>query len=138
MNLEVKMRLRLVGKGKWRILAVCRSRGDCPLLELLAELPPNLAKEGRQIQALLHRMQVHGPPRNVELSHQVGPGLWQLARGRLRILWFYGDDRAIVLTHGFVKRSRKTPAAEIARTAESRSRYETARAAGTLIVEENW
>lgn len=67
-------------------------------------------------------MQVHGPPRNVELSHQVGPGLWQLAHGRLRILWFYGDDRAIVLTHGFVKRSRKTPAAEIARAARGLGR----------------
>lgn len=66
-------------------LGVCRGRGECPLLELLAELPPNLAKDGRQIQALL---------------------------------------------------PRKTPAAEIARAAESRARYRTARAAGTLIFEE--
>jgi phage-related protein len=131
------MRLRVVGKGRWRILAVCRGRGDCPLLELLADLPPNLAKDGRQIQALLHRMRLDGPPRNVELSHQVGRGLWQLARGRLRILWFYGEERVIVLTHGFVKKSRKTPSDEMARAIDWRTRYWAARAAGKLIVEED-
>lgn len=137
LNLGVKMRLLVVGKGRWRILAVCRGRGDCPLLELLVDLPPNLVKDGRRMQALLRRMQVHGPPRNVELSHLVGPALWQLARGRLRILWFYGEDRAIVLTHGFVKRSRKTPAAEIARAIQSRTRYLAAQATGELMIEED-
>ena len=63
--------------------------------------------------ALLRRIEAQGPPRSVELSHQVGSGLWELVRGRLRVLWFYDDDRDVILTHGFVKRSRKTPAAEL-------------------------
>jgi len=87
--------------------------------------------------ALLRRIEAQGPPRSVELSHQVGSGLWELVRGRLRVLWFYDEDRDLILTHGFVKRSRKTPAAEIARAAAYRASYRRAKAAGHLIIEED-
>jgi phage-related protein len=136
MNLEVKMRLRLVRDGKWRIVAICRERGECPLLDFLDGLPSNLEKDGRRMQALFTRIAAHGPPRSVELSHQIAPGLWQLSRGRLRVPWFYDEDRTIVLTHGFVKRYRTTPPAEIERAEARRDDYRFAKAGGELFVEE--
>lgn len=89
LNLGVNMRLRVVRERRWRVLAVCRVRGDCPLVDFLDHLPPNLAKDGRRMLALLGRIADQGPPRNVEVSHQIGAGIWELVRGRLRVLWFH-------------------------------------------------
>lgn len=125
------MRLRVVRSGRWQVLAFCRGRGDCPLLEFLAGIAPNLDRDRRRLLALLDRIQRQGPPHNDAVSHQVGDGLWELIRGRLRVLWFYDEDRVIVATHGFVKKSRKTPRSEVERADEWRATYRVARRPAT-------
>lgn len=136
-NSWVNMRLRVVRKGRWQVLAVCRDRGDCPLLEFLAELAPNLDKDRRRLLALFDRIEQQGPPHNVEVSHQVGDGLWEFIRGRLRVLWFYDADQVVVATHGFVKKSQKTPRSEIDRADECRAAYRQAKESGNLTFEED-
>lgn len=131
------MRLRVVRRGWWQILAVCRERGDCPLLEFLTRLPPNLRKDGRRVQALFDRIQHKGPPHNVELSHRLTDNLWELVRGRLRVVWFYDEGRLILITHGFVKKSQKTPRIEIEKAEASRTAYLRAKRTRALIVEED-
>lgn len=42
-----------------------------------------------------------------------------------RILFFFVKDEAIVLTHGFIKKTRKTPSIEIRKAKEYRADYFT-------------
>lgn len=121
------MRLEVVRSGLWQVLAVCTERGSCPLLEFLSGLEGCLAGDGRRMLALLARVAEQGPPRNTEVSHQVGDAIWELIQGRLRVLWFYDVGRVVVCSHGFVKRTRKTPARELDLARASRARYLQAR-----------
>jgi len=63
--------------------------------------------------ALLGRVAIEGPPRNIEISHQIKGKLFEFIQGRLRVLWFFDEGRLIICTGGFVKKGRKTPRREI-------------------------
>ncbi len=129
------MKVRRIRAGGWQVLAVCTDRGDCPLLEFLAGLEGGVAKDGRRMLKLLDRVAGHGPPRNTEISHQLGPGLWEFIQGRLRILRFYDEGKLVICSHGFVKKSRKTPAAELEKAQTAQRRYLAAKQHGNLEVE---
>lgn len=79
----------------------------------------------------------HGPQFLPEISHQIEPDLWQTEQGRVRILWFYDRDRVIVCSHGFIKRTRKTPENEKALARQALRDYRWASAAKKVrILEE--
>jgi phage-related protein len=85
---------------------------------------------------LLSFVAEQGPPHNVEVSHKIAGEIWELIAGRLRVLWFYDQGRIVVCSHGFVKRTRKTPPGEIARAQAAFEAYQAARKAGKLKVED--
>jgi len=141
------MILRTVARGLWTVLAVCSERGDCPLLELLYEgstptpfgFQPRgpLAGEKARMLARLKTMTETGPPRNAKVCHQIEGDLWQVESGRIRVLWFYDEGRMVILSHGFVKRSRKTPEAEKSIARESLREYREAKARRRLRILED-
>ena len=45
------------------------------------------------------------------------------ARNIVRVLYFFMQDRKIILTHGFIKKTKKTPPKEIERAKKYRSDY---------------
>jgi phage-related protein len=104
------------------------------VLDFLAGLSGDLARDGRRMLALLDRVAADGPPRNVEVSHQLAQGIWEFIHGRLRVLWFYDEGRLVIATHGFVKRTRKTPAAEIERAVACRDAYFRDRRRGEIRI----
>jgi len=63
--------------------------------------------------ALLSRVAMEGPPRNIEISHQIRGKLFEFIQGRLRVLWFYDEGKLIICASGFVKKGQKTPRGEI-------------------------
>jgi len=85
---------------------------------------------------LLSLTSEQGPPRSVELSHKIAGEIWELIAGRLRVLWFYDEGRVIVCTHGFVKRTRKTPTSEIDRAQAAYREYRAAKWTRNLRVME--
>jgi phage-related protein len=85
---------------------------------------------------LLERVAEIGPPRNTDISHQLGDGLWEFIQGRLRVLWFYDEGRIVVCSHGFVKKSQKTPRPELERAKQNRERYQWARRKGELDIKD--
>src|ERR1700730_3495864 len=129
------MRLRRVHRARWDVLAVCGPRGDCPLLEFLAGLEARLAADGRAMLRLLAFVAEQGPPRNVETSHKIAGEIWELIACRVRVLWFYDAGRLVVCSHGFVKRTRKTPGGEIERARSAYEAYLAAKRSATLEVE---
>lgn len=128
------MRLQRVRGGEWQVLAVCTDRGDCPLLEFLTGLEGGLVKDGRRTLKLLDRVALHGPARSTDISHQLGPGLWEFSQGRIRIFWFYDEGRLVVCSQGFVKKRQKIPASEIERAQEYQRRYLAAKTQADLEV----
>ena len=107
------MNLLPVSKGFYAVYAVAKSREHCELLEFLEGLGQTLQKDSDRMLALLGRVAVEGPPRNTEICHQIKGKLFEFIQGRLRVLWFYDEERLIICTDGFVKKGRKTPRREI-------------------------
>jgi len=61
---------------------------------------------------------------------------FRLPAGPRRQVRSYDDGRLVVCSHGFLKRTRKTPAAEIDRAQVACEAYRTAKRSGTLKVED--
>lgn len=131
------MRLRRVRRSRWEVLATCSERGDCPVLEFLAGLEGRLAKQAVRMLALLSQVAEEGPPRNVERSHKVAAEIWELIQGDLRILWFYAEGQIVVLTGGFVKKSQKTPKAEVKAAERALAEFREASRRKKLEIEED-
>lgn len=141
------MRLRVVRRGLWTVLAVCNERGDCPLLDFLYEgstptpwgLQPKgpLASQKVRMLARLAEIAVNGPPRNPKICHQIEADLWQVELGRVRILWFYDQGRIVILSHGFLKQTTKTPETEKQTAREALRQYREARARNQLRILED-
>ncbi|HEX4964462.1 MAG TPA: type II toxin-antitoxin system RelE/ParE family toxin [Thermoanaerobaculia bacterium] len=122
------MKVRVVSRGLWTLYAVCTDRGDCPLLEFLADTTSShLAKTKRQMLRRLEMIAQTGVVRVTEISHQIAEDIWQIEKGDIRILYFYDKGRVILLSHGFVKETQKTRPAEIQRAQEALRRYRAER-----------
>ena len=89
------------------------SAGTEPVREWLKELDKDDRREiGSDILAVQQ-----GWPLGLPLCRSLGHGLWEvrssLSGGRIARVIFAFDDGTIVLLNGFIKKSRKTPPAEI-------------------------
>ena len=89
------------------------SAGTEPVREWLKELDKDDRREiGSDILAVQQ-----GWPLGLPLCRSLGHGLWEvrssLSGGRIARVNFAFDDGTIVLLNGFIKKSRKTPPAEI-------------------------
>lgn len=136
------MKLRKIVRRVWALHAVAAERGDCQLRDFLGAFtdpPPPPDKADRlginkvQMIKLLMRIAETGPPRNVDISHQIEDGIYQLEKGGIRALYFYGVGKTLIFSHGFEKSTRKTPESEKARVRKARSNYLDAQANGTLV-----
>lgn len=140
------MLVRLVRRKVWKLYAACTDSGSCPLLEFLLENVQHtpagyagkdrLSKQKARMLTRLDAIADAGPPMNVELCHHVASKIWQLTVGDLRLLWFYDEGRCIIASHGFVKRSNKTPESEKRLAQNCMSRYFEAKKNNTLILME--
>jgi phage-related protein len=128
--------LRIPVSGQFQVLSICDARGNSYLFDFLDGLGANLEPDADRMLALLERVASAGPPRNTDISHQIDGEIYEFIQGRLRVLWFYDAGRVVVCCQGFVKKSRKTPTAEIERARRLRSAYQAAKDSGQLKIEE--
>ena len=107
------------------------------MLEFLSSEDPSsrLAKTKRQMLRRLEAISRTGMAQVTDISHQISGDIWQIEKGDIRILYFYDREKVIVLSHGFVKQSRKTRQGEIQRAREALQRYKAERN-GIQILEE--
>lgn len=106
-------------RGEYTVCAVSDNRGNVKLLDFL----DGLAANRRGMLNLIERFAVSGPSKNTDLCHDLGDGIWELIKGRLRVLFFYDEDKLFICTHGFVKKDRKAPKSEIASAQRDKTRY---------------
>jgi phage-related protein len=98
--------------------------GSTPLLDWLAEVQPRQAVA--RCIALIELLAERGHELRRPHADILKDGIHELrtrqGRVQLRMLYFF-DKHTAVVTHGFIKRGRKVPTAEIERAGEFRDRY---------------
>jgi phage-related protein len=114
------------------------TKNDCPVLAFLGVLAEQNEREYSKIWALLERTINHGVPRNTEKCRVLkDTELFEFKTGGgVRIIAFWDAKRMIICTHGFMKKSQKTPKPEIEKAETGRKAYFTTKAAGKLVYEE--
>jgi phage-related protein len=122
---------------KFTVLAECDDDLQCELLSFLNGLEGNLVKHGIRMLNLLERIALEGPPRRVEVCHQIRGPIFQCEQGRIRVLWFYDEGQMIICSHGFLKTSRKTPQRHIHRAESAYQRYFDDKAQGKINIIED-
>ena len=117
------MYLFIISKEYYTVCATGRRPDHCELLDFLQGLGGNFQKDCDRMLALLGKVALAGPPRNMEISHQIKGKLFEFIQGRLRVLWFYDEGRIIICTSGFIKKGQKTPRNEMEHAIQVMSEY---------------
>ena len=102
---------------RFTILFWQEESGSCPIEDFLNTLRQKAKNDCKRAGACLRRIADFGPLRNPDISRPLTAGIYELKpTDQVRILYFYGEERrTIVCTHGFRKKSNKTPTEEIER-----------------------
>ena len=100
------------------------SDGSCPAYEFIRSQPVKMAAKLSWTVALLEE---HGNALRMPYSEHLDDGIFELraiqGHDIARVLYFFIEGKRIILTHGFVKDTAKTPVAEIERAKKYRADY---------------
>lgn len=127
------MKLVRIARLRWEVLAVCDSRGGCPVVEFLVNQMGTTYQVATEQMSRLLKVQVpaNGPPKTEPLCKSLGDGLYEFRKQpkgkKLRVFWFYGGGSVIVCAAAFTKAER-TPRTKIAQALLLRERYRLAKA----------
>ena len=98
--------------------------GSCPVEEFLDSLDNKMRAKILLAIALL---ETNGPQLREPYSQPLGDGIFEIRAKQgnniTRTLYFFYDGKQIILTNGFVKKTQKTPSAEIQRAKKYRAEY---------------
>ncbi len=98
--------------------------GNCPVEDFLDSLP---GKVVQKIAWVLEILEQQGMLPSTYFKKLVNTEIWecriQQGSNTYRIFCFFDKGSIIVLTHGFIKKTQKTPIDEIKRAKEYRSDY---------------
>ena len=91
--------------------------GKCPVQEFLDSLPGKVAQKATWVLGLLEDLDIL--PSSYFKKLVETDGIWEcritLGSDAYRILCFFAGNSVVILTNGFVKKTQKTPKAEIER-----------------------
>ena len=112
---------RILRQSSWTLFVLIRD-GRCAAIEYFETLT---AVECRKLISFIERTAELGPlgyreDRNRKLSEHI----FELKpTSQVRLAYFFDGPKRLVITHGFTKKSGKTPPAEIARAQTLRAEY---------------
>ena len=105
------MKLIDIRTMRWRVLAACDNRGDCPTLEILADANSKAAK--RMLNRLRQKVPESGPEfRNDEKVKPLGDGIFEFREQpkkgpKPRVYFFCDGSNIVVCTGAFMKRNER-------------------------------
>ena len=98
--------------------------GSCPVEEFLDSLDNKMRAK---ILLAIVLLETNGPQLREPYSKPLGDGIFEIRAKQgnniTRTLYFFYDGKQIILTNGFVKKTQKTPSAEIQRAKKYRAEY---------------
>lgn len=126
--------LRKVRSGRACKILSMGSDNACPLFEFFSQLRRDDANEFAKISALLDRTANHGVIKNEQKYRffKKEKVFEFKTQGGVRIMGFWDKGQLVVCSHGFLKKSQKTPPGEIDRAAVARREYFVAKELGLL------
>jgi len=97
--------------AKFRCYAI-KSETQAPCHDFLTTAESEMPSELAKLLARIQRAADHGPPRNEEQCRQLNgrtpeETVYEFKTHKLRLLWFYDQDRVLLCTNGLVKGTRK-------------------------------
>ena len=113
----------------WKFFVLAKSDEDCDLYNFLNSLSEKDFDAWNSLLAIMETMAEapEGPRLSDSLSHEMGSSKYRIFRfekGRLRIAWFYGaGNKVIICSHGYYKKSQKTPISEIKKAEKNYEAY---------------
>lgn len=94
------------------------------LIDFLDELARDGNTDAERIAYLIKRTADHGIVKNKKQCREIGDDIYEFkASNGARVLWFYDEGSVIICSHGFVKKSQKTPKTEKERAIKIRQQY---------------
>ncbi len=110
--------------AKFEVIFYEKENGDVPVEDFLTGLDRKMRVK---ISGIIGILQEYGIYLREPYSKHLEDGIFEL-RGKLgnnisRVLYFFCHDGKIILTNGFVKKTQKTPKAEIERAKAYRKDY---------------
>ena len=117
--------LREVRSGRACKILAMGTGNDCPLFGFLAKLRRDDQNEFARLRALLDRTADNGMVRNEQKFRFFNAEkVFEFkTRGGVRVMAFWDEGRVIICSHGFLKKSQKTPDGELARAVSARGEY---------------
>ena len=95
-----------------------------PAEDFIAALPPKMKAK---VIRIVNMLRVNGSELREPYSKHLDDGIFeiraQVGSENSRVLYFFMIGKKIVLTHGFVKKTPKTPPSEIIRAKKYREEY---------------
>lgn len=99
--------------------------GDCPIQDFLDSLPGKAAQKVAWVLSLIEDLEVVPTTYFKKLTGT--EDIWecriQFASNAYRVFCFLDEDAVVVLTHGIVKKTQKTPRQEIERAEAYKRNY---------------
>lgn len=98
---------------------------NCPTLSFLNELNRNHKAEVSKLARLFDYIAQNGPPRNIEKFRKLHSAeeIYEIKTTKVRILCFFDGEKIIICTHGFIKKSQKTPKNELHKAIQTKNAY---------------
>lgn len=123
-----------VVRGRSSQIVAMGQPSRCELLIFINSLQRDNPREASKVAALLRKVAESGMPRNPEKCRFFkGYGLFEFkTAGGVRIMAFWDKDHLIVCTHGFLKKSQKTPKEQLDRAKRSMKQYFSAKERGLV------
>ncbi len=117
----------LLLEGSWcRVECAIRKNGKSESKAFLDDLPiPDRAK----ILKVVKRYANFGVIHNKEQFRKVEGDIWEFKGSRIRVFMYHRGEGSIALTHGFMKKTRKTPRTQVERAFRIKNEYESIRKA---------
>ena len=125
----------------WRAYAICDEDGQCDLDEEIAQLlaDATAARAMRSLLALLENClaEPEGPQLYIGtlVCHEAvaGAQIYEFIKGPLRLYWFYGADRRVIIIPGIYRKKQQTTPRKIERMLrKAKQDYLAAHGQGTL------
>ncbi len=111
-------------QGEYEVILYDSPNGTEPVADFINSLSKKMAAKVLWTIALLEE---DGPTLREPYSQSLGDGIFELrikvGSNITRVLYFFMIGKKIILTHGFVKKTQKTPLGEINKAKRYRSDY---------------
>ena len=98
--------------------------GTKPAKDFILDLQPKMRAK---VLRLVTMLETNGPELREPYSKHLDDGIFEL-RGKIgsdisRVLYFFMVGKRAILTHGFIKKTQKTPPSEIVKAKKYRAEY---------------